>query len=127
MQPLNEIEEAMAIFNDLNESFINSKVKELQKQNQRDEDIRQIKEHTRFMKVSVDAHTSQINQICTDLNDTKKQCDTVNVQLLQAQMDSQVRDKENAKSALIATILSIIAIVVGAAGVVIGFLALIKD
>ena len=127
MQLLNEIEEAMAIFNDLNESFINSKAQEIQKQNQRDEDIRQIKEHTRFMKVSADAHTSQINQICTDLNNTKKQCDTVNVQLLQAQMDSQVRDKENAKSALIATILSIIAIVVGAAGVVIGFLALIKD
>lgn len=124
---LNEIEEAMSVFNACDENYINSEIQKNRELKQRSEDLNQIKENVSSINNVVGSHTAQISQICSDLNQTKNQCDIVNRQLLQFQIDSQARDKANSRSAAIATVLSVLGLLVGAVGAVAGIMALFKE
>lgn len=124
---MNEIEEAMSVFNACDENYINYEMQKNRELKQYGENLNQIKENVSSINNVVGSHTAQIAQICSDLNQTKNQCDTVNRQLLQFQIDSQARDKANAKSAAFATVLSALGVLAGAVGAVSGIMALFKE
>ena len=75
------------------------------KQQARDEDLHAIRENTSSIEVRVMAVTEKVNKlsnqqeiISAELTAAKAQCDTINVQLLEAQTDSQRRDIDSTKA-----------------------------
>lgn len=86
----------------------------------------EIEQNTKDINDRMSGMQNQIDDVNAELRQLKNEADTTNRQLLQAQLDSQERDRENAKAAGKAQITSYISLVIGIVGAVAGVIALFK-
>ena len=99
----------------------------------RDNDLYEIKQNTADMNQRIeDANerilllNKQLDAANDDLRKTREECDTVNKQLLEYQIDSQKRDEENKITASEARTFSIISLLLAAIAAAAALAALLK-